>query len=97
VVRELEKGSGPRLEPGAKIALRYLGVEYNSGKTFEVRWAQPFIIQKFGNGELLVGEERGMRGMRAGGRRELIIPERLGYENGVGPLIYVIELAAILS
>lgn len=95
VVREIKKGSGPKLEPGAKIAFRYVGVEYNSGKTFEARWAQPFIIQKFGNGELLVGEERGMRGMRVGGRRELIIPDRLGYETGVGSLIYVIELVSV--
>lgn len=95
VVREIKKGSGAPLVPNAKFAFRYVGVEYDSGKTFEARWDQPFKIQAFGNGELLVGQERGMRGMRVGGRRELIIPERLGYENGTGSLIYLIELVSV--
>lgn len=95
VVREIKKGSGAALVPKAKIAFRYVGVEYDSGKTFEARWAQPFVIQEFGNGELLVGQERGMRGMRVGGRREMIIPERLAYESGTGSLIYLIELVAV--
>jgi len=95
VVRDIKKGSGSPLVPDAKFAFRYVGVEYDSGKTFETRWAQPFVIQKFGNGELLVGQERGMRGMRVGGRRELIIPEHLGYNDGTGPLIYVIELVSV--
>lgn len=95
MVRDIKKGAGSPLVPNAKFAFRYVGVEYKSGKTFEARWAQPFVIQEFGNGELLVGQERGMRGMRVGGRRELTIPERLGYENGVGPLIYLIELVSV--
>jgi FKBP-type peptidyl-prolyl cis-trans isomerase len=95
VVREVKKGSGPALKSNDKITFRYVGVEYRSGKTFEVRWDEPFIIQEFGNGELLEGEETGMRGMRVGGRRELIVPERLGYKNGVGPLIYMIELVSV--
>lgn len=95
VVREVKKGSGPVLNSNEKITFRYVGVEYRSGKTFEVRWDEPFVIQEFGNGELLEGEEMGMRGMRVGGRRELIIPERLGYDTGVGSLIYMIELVSI--
>lgn len=95
MVREIRKGSGPVLRPNAKFYFRYVGVEYRSGKVFEARWAEPFVIQAFGNGELLVGQERGMKGMRVGGRRELIIPERLGYNNGVGSLIYMTELVSV--
>lgn len=95
VVREIKKGSGTALTQNDKFAFRYVGVDYNSGKTFEARWDRPFVIQAFGNGELLVGQERAMRGMKVGGRREMIVPDRLGYENGAGPLIYVVELVSV--
>ena len=96
MVKDIRRGSGPPLTWNDRLTFRYVGVEYRSGKVFEARWAKPFIIQAFGNGELLVGQERGMLGMRVGGRRELIVPERLAYNNGVGSLIYLTELVSIV-
>jgi peptidylprolyl isomerase len=39
------------------------------------------------------GWEESLRGMRVGGRRELIVPSKLAY--GTGTLIYVIDLLKV--
>lgn len=79
----------------------YHGVYYVSGKLWSSSWqnSQP-LIYELGSGDMLQGWEKGLRGMRAGGRRKLIIPPELVYGRGTsaGPestLIYVIDLMAI--
>ncbi len=46
-----------------------------------------------GNGTVRKGLEIGLKGIRAGGRRELIMPSRLAY--GKGALAFVFELIKI--
>jgi peptidylprolyl isomerase len=85
--RELEVGSGPPAERGDEVAIRYAGAMYEDG---EVRYggkAGPF---KLGSGGLGGAFERGIEGMRAGARRELIVPSRL--LGGSGAVDYVIEM-----
>ena len=50
-------------------------------------------IAAVGSGEVRDGWETGLKGMRVGGRRELILPSMLAY--GTGALIYIVELLAI--
>lgn len=96
VIRDLREGSGPGVEKGDEIALHYVGVDikgkevysnltYNNGKPLEYT---------FESGAYFQGWEEGIKGMKAGGRRELWIPKRLSQEE-LKPLFYVIELLEV--
>lgn len=89
VTRVLREGSGPVLKPGDRLAARYVGggpkVKY-----FQDFWSEesPYRFQ-LGRNALGKAWVIGLSGMRLGGRRELIVPSRLAY--GEGMMVYVIE------
>jgi peptidylprolyl isomerase len=101
---ELEAGSGPEAKSGDNITVQYVGVSYKSGEEFDSSWSRnepfPFTL---GTGEVIPGWDQGVEGMKAGGRRELVIPPELAYgEAGsppaIGPnetLVFVIDLLAV--
>ena len=94
VVHDLKKGTGAAVVRGKTIRLQYVGVSYKTGKPFETDWGKtgPFRFT-YGKGEVIDGWEAGLKGMKVGGRRELIVPSRLAYDTGT--LIYVFELVAV--
>jgi peptidylprolyl isomerase len=104
VVKELEEGSGAEAKAGEEVTVQYVGVGYESGEEFDASWdrGEPFIFQ-LGVGQVIPGWDQGVEGMKAGGRRELIIPPELAYgEAGsppaIGPnetLIFVVDLLAV--
>jgi peptidylprolyl isomerase len=85
--RELEAGSGPPAGRGDEVAIRYAGAMYETGEVRYGGTAGPF---RLGAGGLGGAFERGIEGMRAGARRELIVPSRL--LGGSGAVDYVIEM-----
>lgn len=94
VVKELKKGSGAVVVNGDVAVVRYINVDYRTGRVYENNWDPPEPTYfNVGNGEVLGAWETGMKGMRVGGRRELIVPAKLSY--GKVPQIYVIELQAV--
>lgn len=94
VVRDLKKGFGAPAHHGERIGVQYVAVAYKTGRPFEVRWQQPQPFSfAFGGGEVRKGWEIGLKGLRVGGRRELILPSRLAY--GTGALVYVVELLEV--
>lgn len=92
VVKDLELGSGPAVKPGDRIGILYVGVDYETGEERYHRWFLRPLRFRFGSKYLAPGLERGLIGMKVGGRRELIIPSRLAY--GTGAVDYVVELAS---
>jgi peptidylprolyl isomerase len=100
-VNDLEEGSGAEAKAGDEVTIQYVGIKYKDGKEFDSTWARraPFSFT-LGAGEVIVGFDQGVEGMKVGGRRELIIPASLGYgESGappsIGPneaLVFVIDL-----
>jgi peptidylprolyl isomerase len=101
VVKDLKKGDGPIARSGDTVTVQYVGVDYKSGKQFDASWdrGQPFPFQ-LGAGQVIPGWDKGVAGMRVGGRRELVIPPRLAYgAQGQPPaiapnatLVFVIDL-----
>ncbi|MFG2924905.1 FKBP-type peptidyl-prolyl cis-trans isomerase [Streptomyces sp. NPDC048305] len=103
-VRDLVAGDGPEAQPGRVVQVHYLGVTFASGKEFDSSWEQdrPFKFA-VGGGKAIKGLDRGVRGMRAGGRREILVPPRLGYGRqsptslipAGSTLIFVVDLLTV--
>jgi peptidylprolyl isomerase len=100
VVKDLIKGKGAEARPGQTVSVQYVGVLYKNGKQFDASWdrGQPFTFP-LGAGQVIPGWDRGVPGMKVGGRRELIIPAKLAYgangPPGIGPnqaLVFVVDL-----
>ncbi|MGW0122311.1 FKBP-type peptidyl-prolyl cis-trans isomerase [Streptomyces sp. NPDC003327] len=79
-VRDLVVGDGPEARPGMVLKVHYVGVTFATGREFDSSWdrGEPFKFA-LGGGRVIKGWDRGVRGMRVGGRREIVVPPRLGY------------------
>ena len=86
VIEELEIGEGPAIEPGVTANMHYTGWLYdesqpeNKGEKFDSSHdrGRPLPVE-FGVGRVIKGWDLGVLGMRAGGKRTLVIPPELGY------------------
>jgi peptidylprolyl isomerase len=104
VIEDLIEGKGDAARSGDQVTVQYVGVDYKTGKQFDASWdrGQAFPFQ-LGAGAVIPGWDRGVAGMRVGGRRELIIPPRLAYgRQGQPPairpnatLVFVVDLVGI--
>ena len=102
--RDITEGEGPEAKDGDQLSMQYVGALYSNGKEFDASWdrGQPFDFQ-LGGGQVIPGWDQGIVGMKAGGRRELIIPPDLGYGAQGSPpsipgdstLIFVVDLISI--
>jgi FKBP-type peptidyl-prolyl cis-trans isomerase len=93
VSRVLKEGSGPAVTPGEALVARYVGGNPKA-KLVQDFWSEqdPYRFT-LGRNHLGRAWVIGMRGMKLGGRRELVVPSRLAY--GDGMMVYVIELLAM--
>ncbi len=104
-VRDIVVGDGAEAKPGRVVRVHYVGVTFESGVEFDASWdrGQPFKFA-VGGGRVIKGWDRGIRGMKVGGRREIIIPPRLGYgKQSPSPLIpagstlvFVVDLLSVV-
>ena len=90
VSEDLVTGDGQEIQPGDTANVQYVGVSWSTGREFDASWdrgAQPFSFP-VGAGRVIAGWDEGVTGMRAGGRRMLVIPPHLGYgDRGAGDVI----------
>ncbi|HEX3827024.1 MAG TPA: FKBP-type peptidyl-prolyl cis-trans isomerase [Sporichthyaceae bacterium] len=103
VITDVEVGEGAEAKPGSEVTVHYVGVAFSTGEEFDASWnrGQPFRFT-LGAGKVIEGWDRGVAGMRVGGRRQLVIPPHLGYgDRGAGrviqpgeTLIFVVDLLA---
>ncbi|MFI8963042.1 FKBP-type peptidyl-prolyl cis-trans isomerase [Streptomyces sp. NPDC053493] len=88
-IRDLVVGDGAEVKPGTVVRVHYVGVNFQTGKQFDSSWdrGEPFKFA-LGGGKAIKGFDRGVRGMKVGGRREIVVPPRLGYgKQSPSPLI----------
>ncbi len=104
VVEDLEDGEGAEAEPGDLLEVDYVGVLFDGGDEFDESFSQPEPFQfTLGQGEVIPGWDQGLEGMKAGGRRQLVIPSDLAYGPQGSPpdippdsaLVFVIDLISI--
>lgn len=96
VIKDLKEGSGPASKSGDELSVHYVGVD-RTGKEIFSSWTYrkgEALDFELGADYYFRGWHEGLRGMRAGGRRELQIPKRLSFDQA-RPLFYVVDLLEI--
>jgi FKBP-type peptidyl-prolyl cis-trans isomerase FkpA len=105
---DLAVGTGAEATVGRTITVHYTGWLYsanaadNKGAQFDTSASRGPFQLVLGVGQVIRGWDQGIVGMRAGGRRRLVIPPNLGYgsvANGPIPanstLLFEIELLSV--
>jgi len=103
-VTDVAEGDGAEATAGSSVTVHYVGVSYSTGEEFDSSWnrGDPFSFP-LGAGKVIAGWDRGVLGMKVGGRRRLVIPPDLAYGDrgaggAIGPgetLIFVVDLLAV--
>ncbi len=100
-------GEGAEAISGADVKVHYTGWLYNNGEQgakfdSSLDRNDPFVFQ-LGAGMVIKGWDKGVQGMKVGGKRTLIIPSEMGYgARGAGGVIpphatlrFEVELLAV--
>ncbi|WP_194915877.1 FKBP-type peptidyl-prolyl cis-trans isomerase [Catenulispora rubra] len=104
VIEDITVGTGAEAKAGQQVKVHYVGVAYSSGEEFDASWNRGSAFEfPLGGGRVIAGWDRGVAGMKVGGRRKLVIPPHLGYgDRGAGgaikpgeTLIFVVDLLGV--
>lgn len=103
-VADLTVGDGTEATAGTTVKVHYVGVTHSGGEEFDASWnrGEPLAFP-LGAGYVIQGWDRGVQGMKVGGRRQLTIPPHLAYgDQGAGgvikpgeTLIFVVDLLEV--
>jgi peptidylprolyl isomerase len=97
-------GDGAEATIGRQVVVHYAGVAWSNGREFDASWNRGSTFDfRLGGGEVIEGWDRGVAGMKVGGRRRLTIPPHLGYgARGAGgvikggeTLVFVVDLVDV--
>jgi peptidylprolyl isomerase len=103
-ITEVWEGKGAEAKAGDMVQVHYVGVAFSTGEQFDASWDRGDPLQfQLGVGQVIAGWDQGVRGMKVGGRRQLIIPPDLAYgDRGAGrdiapgeTLIFVCDLVSV--
>jgi peptidylprolyl isomerase len=101
---DLAVGAGDEAVPGKVVEVHYVGVSWKTGRQFDASWDRGETLKfGLGKGQVIPGWDRGVAGMRVGGRRRITIPPDLAYgKRGaggvIGPdetLVFVVDLVGV--
>jgi peptidylprolyl isomerase len=104
LIEDLEVGDGPEAASGQQVSVHYVGVAWSTKRQFDASWDRDEAFSfGLGGGQVIQGWDRGVAGMRVGGRRRLTIPPELGYgSRGAGgvikggeTLVFVVDLLGV--
>ncbi len=101
-IEDLVKGKGPEAVRGKTVEVHYTGWLTDGTQFDSSVGGQPFSF-RIGAGEVIEGWDRGVAGMKVGGKRKLTLPPDLAYgARGAPPeipanatLVFEIELLGV--
>ncbi|MER5476475.1 FKBP-type peptidyl-prolyl cis-trans isomerase [Streptomyces sp. NPDC002734] len=103
-IKDIWEGDGEEAKAGDVVSVHYVGVSFSSGEEFDSSWNRGTPLRfQLGIGQVISGWDKGVQGMKVGGRRQLIIPPHLAYGDrgagrAIGPgetLIFVCDLVSV--
>ncbi|MDT9692882.1 FKBP-type peptidyl-prolyl cis-trans isomerase [Streptomyces sp. P9(2023)] len=103
-IKDIWEGDGEVAEAGDLVKVHYVGVAFSTGEEFDASWNRGTPLDfPLGAGRVIQGWDQGVAGMKVGGRRQLVIPAKLGYGdrgagNAIAPgetLIFVCDLVGV--
>jgi peptidylprolyl isomerase len=101
LTKDIVRGTGPVAGAESTVTVRYIAMNYRNGRRFHDSWllGGPETFSLVG---YVVGFADGVAGMRAGGRREIVVPPALAYgATGYGAvgrnetLVFVVDLLSV--
>lgn len=100
--RDLTVGTGTTLAVGQTVGVYYVG-SLSNGTTFDQLKAPATPLSfRIGSGQVIAGFDEGVRGMKVGGRRQLLIPPDLAYgsrDTGAIPgnsvIVFVVDAVSV--
>jgi len=104
MITDVTVGDGPEAQPGQTVDVHYVGVSFSTGEEFDASWNRGQTLQfPLGAGYVIQGWDKGVTGMKVGGRRHLVIPPDLAYgDRSPSPLIkpgetlvFVVDLVGV--
>lgn len=104
VIDDVVVGEGDEAAPGRDVEVHYVGVAWSSGEQFDASWDRGDTFTfRLGAGQVITGWDRGVQGMKVGGRRRLTLPPDLAYGSRgaggvIGPdetLVFVVDLVGV--
>lgn len=103
VKKDIKTGTGKAAKDGDTLSMQYVGYNWSDGMMFDGSYSrgEPFEFT-LGGGDVIQGWDEGIKGMKAGGRRLLVIPPDKGYGDqakGSIPanetLVFVVDLEKV--
>jgi len=92
IINDLKEGSGPPAEPGDELKVEYIAINEKGEKEFYSIPGSGFEFE-LGTGNYWPGWEKGVEGMKVGGRREILMPATMTKNQGY--LFYIVDLLEI--
>lgn len=101
--RDIVEGRGSAAKAGDTVTVHYTGLSWSTKAEFDSSWgADPLAVAPLGRASVIDGWNQGLIGVKAGGRRLLVIPADLGYgQSGNGPiapgetLVFVVDVVSV--
>ena len=74
VIEDEVVGSGDEATVGKRVIVHYAGVAWSTGREFDASWNRGSTFDfRLGAREVIEGWDQGVKGMKVGGRRQLVI------------------------
>lgn len=101
LVQDIVVGTGQEALPGRQVTVEYTG-KFTDGKVFDTSVGRGSFAFLLGAGQVIQGWDKGVVGMKVGGKRILTVPSEYAYgPNDYGPipggstLVFEVELLGV--